>query len=173
MHQQCWLWGRDIRRPEGNLLIAHGFSRVANDQGIGRRYSRDDGRARLHLWGFGAAWVPKARAGAFVGRYGFAPMLISAVPPYALAFDDLVLAHPRSDSELLAASQSLVALCDWITHYERWVADAAGGAYRKAALSWGQAVSGADEIVMHWQNVTNEIRAAVQEITAAPEPGGI
>jgi hypothetical protein len=27
LHLQCWLWGCDIRRAEGNLLLAYGFSR--------------------------------------------------------------------------------------------------------------------------------------------------
>ncbi|MCS6839908.1 MAG: hypothetical protein NZ701_03935 [Roseiflexus sp.] len=27
LHLQCWLWGCDIRRPEGNLLLEYGFSR--------------------------------------------------------------------------------------------------------------------------------------------------
>ena len=27
MEQQLWCWGRDVERPEGNLLMAYGFER--------------------------------------------------------------------------------------------------------------------------------------------------
>ena len=25
--QQCWCWGRDVTRPDGNLLLQYGFTR--------------------------------------------------------------------------------------------------------------------------------------------------
>ena len=31
LDQQCWCWGQDIRHPEGNLLLTHGFVRERHD----------------------------------------------------------------------------------------------------------------------------------------------
>jgi hypothetical protein len=33
LHQQCWLWGQDIRRAEGNLLLEYGFERKRPPEG--------------------------------------------------------------------------------------------------------------------------------------------
>ena len=31
LDQQCWCWGQDIRHPEGNLLLKHGFVRERHE----------------------------------------------------------------------------------------------------------------------------------------------
>lgn len=34
LSQQCWLWGRDIKRTDGNLLMTFGFERLRPPEGI-------------------------------------------------------------------------------------------------------------------------------------------
>ena len=31
LDQQCWCWGQDIRHPDGNLLLTHGFVRERHE----------------------------------------------------------------------------------------------------------------------------------------------
>lgn len=56
LHQQCWNWGRDIVRPEGNLLLEAGFVKQRPPEGIAgsTRYALRlaDGGCWM-LWGFG------------------------------------------------------------------------------------------------------------------------
>ena len=33
LHQQCWMWGKDISCPEGNLLRTYGFERLRSPEG--------------------------------------------------------------------------------------------------------------------------------------------
>jgi hypothetical protein len=51
LNQQCWLWGQDVKRAEGNLLLLHGFDRQRPP------VSQDTlllaGNLKVGLWGFG------------------------------------------------------------------------------------------------------------------------
>lgn len=55
MHQQCWCWGQDVRRPEGNLLLENGFERTRAPEDVSGsfRYWLERNGTRLALWGFG------------------------------------------------------------------------------------------------------------------------
>ena len=53
--QQCWCWGRDVKRAEGNLLLEYGFTRkrAPQNEPDATNYTLRCGSATLRLWGFG------------------------------------------------------------------------------------------------------------------------
>jgi hypothetical protein len=56
LNQQCWLWGQDVRRAEGNLLLDFGFERLRAPEEItgSSQYTLALGKNDfLRLWGFG------------------------------------------------------------------------------------------------------------------------
>ena len=59
--QQMYLWGRDVRHPDGNALVRAGLQRIARIDNDGEgtslyRIERDGGWIELH--GFCAGWRP-------------------------------------------------------------------------------------------------------------------
>ena len=74
LNQQCWLWGQDVRRPEGNLLLERGFERLRppEEAGGATQYTlflTND--LRVRLWGFGMYFG--GVQGVYVNRYEFVP----------------------------------------------------------------------------------------------------
>ena len=56
LHRQCWNWGRDIVRPEGNLLLEAGFVKwrpPEGETGLTCYTLALPGGDSLMLWGFG------------------------------------------------------------------------------------------------------------------------
>ena len=56
LDQQLWCWGQDIRRAEGNALLAYRFTKHRAPEGKpgSTAYEwRGSGRSRVILWGFG------------------------------------------------------------------------------------------------------------------------
>ena len=73
--QQLWCWGQDIRRAEGNALLAYGFTKHRPPEGKhgSTAYEwRSSGRNRVVLWGFGFFYGDGDRGGLFLQRYKFA-----------------------------------------------------------------------------------------------------
>lgn len=74
LNQQCWLWGQDVRRAEGNLLLELGFERQRppdGQQGC-TQYTRVCAGAELRLWGFGF-YYRDGDSGLYLNRYAFTP----------------------------------------------------------------------------------------------------
>lgn len=75
-NQQLWLWGQDIRRPEGNALLTYGFERIRPPEGLraGNTYRlvQTDG-TRIFLWGFGLVYHRAECGGVFMPRFAFTP----------------------------------------------------------------------------------------------------
>lgn len=70
--QQFWLFGYDVRRQQGNLLIEMGFQRTPVPEGERLKSSRyhrtmSDG-SLLTLWSFGACWSSVSHGSIFVSR---------------------------------------------------------------------------------------------------------
>lgn len=133
LHAQCWLWGHDVRRAEGNLLLEQGFERVRAPKNVCgcSQYTLvlEDG-LQLRLWGFGL-FLGRPRGDAFEGlyvnRYAFTPW-------YSTLRGDVWEAHrfkrlPRStDWPLLARALR------WVEMYEQNVQSAVGPQYREQCL---------------------------------------
>ncbi len=74
LHQQCSLWGQDVRRLEGNLLLQQNFKRVRPPKSVSgcSQYTlRLESGLLLRLWGFG--FFIGEGEGVYVNRYNFTP----------------------------------------------------------------------------------------------------
>ena len=134
LHQQCWLWGQDIKRPEGNLLLEYGFRRIrppASIQGSTRYQIRLSARATLSLWGFGLYYARCGRGGVYLNRY-------DATPRYGHAAGFLPHVWTPADLPVTGHDPHIPYLArkafHWIATYERWILRHYGIAYRRACL---------------------------------------
>ena len=165
VHQQFWLFGCDIRRPEGNLLLELGFTRERPPQGVdgSSAYLLDRGAGRtLILWGFGLFVGEPGLGGIFVSRFRPDPHLMPqpSLPVSVWDAGGLPPRHkPRSPQEWVSARVLLVDALNWITGYEQWVQKTVGEPYRADCLdSWRRAVCTSCELPARWQDLANEMQ---------------
>ena len=133
LHQQCWLWGRDICRKEGNLLIEQGFQRLRPPEGIegSSQYTLQlEGSLQVRIWGFGIYYG--AQRGTYLNRYAFTPLSASIS-------EDVWT--PKAFTRL-TSSTDLHAVADvvrWMAAYEDGVLERMGSAYRsECLLGWSK-----------------------------------
>lgn len=137
MNQQCWCWGCDVRRCDGNLLLAYGCERHRPVEGTtgSTCYVCGSGPHRVWLWGFGVVFLGEAGP-VYVNRYDPRPR---AVP---LQWTDALHAHHRAaafESLRRVQDASLSKLWHWIASYERWTIDRAGASYRDTCIgTWSK-----------------------------------
>jgi len=168
LHQQCWNWGRDIVRPEGNLLLEAGFHRRRPPEG-------EDGSScyilelpaggRLMVWGFGLFYGTAGQGGVYLERYRFQPqwMPLEAVQESiwapAMVPDEQTPPSPRIPLELTAAAARRLA------DYEDWVLECCGLDYRCAVMrQWKQAAKGVppQTLPQAWRGVAEAIGEKLQ-----------
>jgi len=166
MEQQFWLWGCDVRRADGNLLMTFSASKTRPPSDATCKTSRYDlaiapGRV-ISLWGFGLA-VADDRLGTLVlPRYGFHPRCGECGADLGGCWDprDFTerFAHPRTcDHE---RTMTLVPeLFAWIARYERDVIATAGIAYRETTIrAWQRPVEPAIALPEAWDQLAREAR---------------
>jgi len=161
LNQQCWLWGQDIKRVEGNLLLVHGFERLRPPDGLSgsSQYTLPlPGNLNVRLWGFGIYFG--AESGIFLNRFEFIPREASMADLWQ-ARDMTGL--PRARSLFL-----LVQILRWIGAYEAWVLRSFGPEYRKSCLcGWqGGNVIRPDLIPEAWR----ELALLVERSSAPHQP---
>jgi hypothetical protein len=141
LNQQFWLWGQDIRRPEGNLLLGGGFERARPPgaaQGSRCYTLRLDGGRTVALWGFGLFYGDDDLGGLYLSRFRLLPLLSeNADPPASVwAPNDLPpFASPASMDEWERARPLLVAALLWISAYESRTLELPGLTYRRRCLA--------------------------------------
>ncbi len=141
LHLQCWLWGCDIRRPEGNLLLEYGFSRQrppVGAAGSSAYMKTTDADMVIVLWGFGAFCGSPANGGVYLKRYEFTPQYIPRIDTRRLPWlpDQMrVTVIPRETDVQQRMRRQFVALLEWIAQYETWVRDSCGIEYRQQCVS--------------------------------------
>ncbi|GIW83540.1 MAG: hypothetical protein KatS3mg106_053 [Gemmataceae bacterium] len=172
LDQQMWCWGRDIVRPEGNLLCAYGFSRYRyakqfSSDGYmyldgnpkhkvatsGYTFIRNDG-VWIGLWGWGMLYGNSQEGTVFLHRFDFTPIWINitSVPQNLRGPDDLHTFRVGKARDLSVILPRLfTAALNWAASYERWVLDVAGLDYRSACVAqWPKAVVPASDMAMAW-----------------------
>ena len=128
--QQMYLWGRDVRHPDGNALVRAGLQRIARIDNDGEgtslyRIERENGWIELH--GFCAGWRPHEaiKDGMLYIRRCHRIFLASG-PMTPGRYD---MSHLRSGSV-----EELAAVCNpflrWWTEYEKWAARELGATWR-------------------------------------------
>jgi CxxC-x17-CxxC domain-containing protein len=159
LNQQCWLWGQDVRHPDGDLLQRYGFSkhrRPATMVGShGYRLDRPDGVAVV-LWGFGMFYGPPER-GIFLARHGFTPLVVAPLPHPPPTLPGELQCEPCTATD----QPLLTALVGWVVAYERWVLQTCGMEYRRRCVElWpAERQIPAERIVSEWTTLAahNEV----------------
>ena len=160
LHAQCWAWGQDVKRPEGNLLLQHGFERVRPPAGTSgcSQYTLALGEDLVvRLWGFGV-YIGRAE-GLYLNRFEFAPRRAVLEDTWS---PERLTRGPK------AADHSLVAdLVTWVAAYEQWVESAAGRSFRQASmLGWSAKVADPIDLAMDWMSLRDAVGDCLHPTTA-------
>jgi hypothetical protein len=163
--QQFWLFGRDIRRPEGNLLAALGFEKrkapIAGTKVPSRYTWRGEHAPTVVLWGFGMLWSDEVLGDVFLSRHSFAPLY--RAPGLALpdawdpgGIDGLM--RPVGDLDVRRCQQLVLDAMAWLGAYERFVVAEGGHAYRdEAILAWKWPCGCAASLSGEWIRVRKDL----------------
>ena len=142
LHRQCWNWGRDIIRPEGNLLLKAGFSKHPTpDKEKGSSYyslemSNGD---RLMLWGFGLLYVTPVKGCVYLNRYEFEPIWFPKKAIREPIWTPSMMPVKQSPPSLTIPIEIVIAAIRYIAGYEEWVLSVCGLEYRLNVLQeWEQ-----------------------------------
>lgn len=153
LNQQCWLWGQDVRRAEGNLLLELGFERVrppAGQQGC-TQYTRADADGELRLWGFGC--YHRQATGVYLNRYAFAPLAVTLQ-------EDVWAVASIPDSTEAADCSRLAATVRTLASLEQQIQQATGLDYRARCLhGWNKRAVPPAALVPAWLALAREIEA--------------
>ncbi|HWK79739.1 MAG TPA: hypothetical protein VNP95_03185 [Thermomicrobiales bacterium] len=174
IQQQFWLWGCDVRRPEGNLLALHGFAKMrppADSRCTTSRYTAViPGGIDLALWGFGllarrgedAVFLPRLSARPRCGTCG-APLDGRWDP------DDFPeFRRPASGCDHRLVQAVLADVFRWLASYERHVLDIAGASYRAGAIAaWKRPIGAAQELPARWAALADALDAEMAAIGTA------
>ena len=156
LNQQCWLWGCDIRRGAGNLLLANGFTRMRPPGGMDRstQYTLAGRDCVVRLWGSGI-FVGNMREGIFLNRFAFEPRCVAH---HAVAWQEPAQLRrcPRYWDDT-----RLAQMCSWVAAYEDWVARECGVTYRRVCLAgFTDSVSQAERIAPEWAALAALLRGS-------------
>ncbi|MBL8170960.1 MAG: hypothetical protein JNJ50_22575 [Acidobacteria bacterium] len=172
MHQQCWLWGQDVKRPQENVLLDYGFTRhrapetECNRGCTGYELLLPDGRA-IVLWGFGLFLGDRDLGGMYVKRYGFSPKWLKESRlslPIWQSEQLPKMRNARTPNERRRLLTLLVTALQWISQYEAWVIESRGLAYRRRCLAeWNTTIIPADQAVGRWQALQRECEILLKE----------
>jgi hypothetical protein len=164
LSQQCWLWGRDVKRNDGNLLMTFGFERLRPPEetsGSTQYTLHISSDFRVRLWGFGMYFG--GDQGICVNRYEFVAR--SATFKEGWQGPALIGPLPRSQDWHLLAQASC-----WIAAYESWVLKTAGLPYRQSALQgWKERACRVREIPAFWTQLARDIHLQVTRRTFKAE----
>ncbi|MCY3630033.1 MAG: hypothetical protein OXI05_11595 [Bacteroidota bacterium] len=145
LHQQCWNWGRDIVRPEGNLLLEAGFLRRRPPEGEAGSSCYTlvlpDGD-RFTLWGFGVLYGMPLTGGVYLNRYQFCPVWVPLEVIYRPVWTSDMIPTGQVPPSLRITVDLTVAAIRHIADYEEWVLASYGLEYRCAVLRQWERPSG-------------------------------
>ena len=142
LHRQCWNWGRDIVRPEGNLLLEAGFLRRRPPEGEAGSscytLALPDGGS-LMLWGFGLMYGTAQKGGVYLNRYQFRPVWVPSQTIQGPIWKPDMIPTGQAPPSLLIPVDLTVTAIRRIADYEEWALAHCGLEYRRAVLrEWKQ-----------------------------------
>lgn len=137
--QQLWCWGRDIARPEGNVLLDVGMCRhrPSEPKRGGTLYRATlHGDAEVWLWGFGLLYREPGLGCVFLRRSGFDPVLVERPPERPVHRPEHLgtLTRPANAGQTATARALVRGVAGWVAGYEHWVAESLGVDYRREVL---------------------------------------
>ena len=127
--QQMYYWGRDVLHPDGNLLIAHGFSKRPSEGLQGTScYSRPWQGGQLELHGSHAGWFGKHGGFLFIRPLGRCVRWLDDLPPVPGNWQP-----ERFETRAGAALREVsIPFLDWWLEYESAILMCHGKSYRDA-----------------------------------------
>ena len=169
LDQQLWCWGQDIRRVDGNALLAYGFTRHRPPEGKhgSPAYEwRGSGRSRVILWGFGFFYSDGGRRGIFLRRYKFAPKQTASVY-FSLPIWNLgqlpELTQPCDAEGWRRVFSLLTQGLTWIADYERWIISEYGLDYRQRCIeAWRKKCIPAHEMAAKWHELVEYLLSQLE-----------
>ncbi len=163
MNQQCWLWGQDVRRASGNLLLERGFCRQRADDGsaASSQYTLHlEGGRWISLWGFGVMFGEQDR-GTYLNRFEFVPRVVP------VADGRWMRADAFRGLDVAGDTSALQELAGWIAEYERWVLEVISVDYRETCLrSWRKRVIPSLELPSAWDELAVGLSKASLELAS-------
>jgi hypothetical protein len=165
LDQQAWLFGCDIERPSGNLLLEYGFERHRPPPGIvgcpAYRF-RADSEATMVLRGFGFFSGRRRVGGVFLPRRSLAIRALGRSDLGLPLWDPARLPRERPVATVRAeriARSLLVGLCEGIGDYEEWVGRRVGLGHRRRCLRrWPRPVTSPGEVARAWRAFAELVR---------------
>lgn len=167
--QQCWCWGRDIVRPQGNWLLRIGFEKLKPPEGreeCSSVYSLKLPRGQcVMLRGFGVFYGDDHRGAIFMPRYDFRPRYTKQAelngPLWSM--EDLPILRPPNKHQRNACVSLTLDLIDWIRTYEVNVIECLGVDYRRQTLAkWDNGkrlFTPAEKIASAWRELSFQVAA--------------
>jgi hypothetical protein len=153
LDHQCWVMGRDVLSPGGNLLCEFGFSQVRCPNGGMTQYELNHalgGGKHVYLWGFGT-FFGNEEEGIFLGRSDFKPRRTLGK----------VELHRREDPDFTDETSRLELFLRglaWFADYERWVSQHMPDYYREQCLAtFPRRVLPGSELAERWTMLANRI----------------
>ncbi|MCO5215612.1 MAG: hypothetical protein M9953_04965 [Thermomicrobiales bacterium] len=174
VRQQFWLFGWDIRRQEGNVLIELGFERTPNPTGAksgSTRYHRVTAEGDIvTLWGFGVCWSSPDLGSIYVPRLkpraSWTPAL-STVPEYWFTDIAGLFSAPSTHREQAASDDLTLRLLDWVIEYETSILERHGSQYRKDAIAaWRDPFGDPMLLIQHWRTLRYQLARQMEVATA-------
>jgi hypothetical protein len=167
MGQQFWLFGYDIRQPEGNILLDLGFEKCRPPEGshftTSRYVLRQPDALTVALWGFGMYVSEGDPGGLYISRNGISPLVHTCGDVLGEDWDPTtcaVLHAPVSPPELELARALLIRAIEWICSYEEEVARRFGPDRRREAIAaWKHAWCPAHRLQAEWTAVARHLAA--------------
>lgn len=166
LEQQFWLWGCDIRRPEGNILSQLGFEKVKAPAETGLNTSQYrcplSITCTIALWGFGVCVSDSSHGSVFVPRAGLRPRYCQSTLDTTSAwepawFERILLGETNRD--LVPCYHLVGQLIDWIAWYECRVLEIAGQAHRQRSIeTWKRPVVDHAPLAQQWLQLGLAIR---------------
>lgn len=156
---QGWLWGKDVRCPEGNRLIAYGFERMpAPAEGVDctTRYQLLTPDRTILLWSWGyTIYCPDWSEAIHVSRGGsgvHGVSLADFVTP-CWSYDDVKKRWKALASDCQRFVPEVLA---WPAEFERWVQRSIGPEQREQELrDWKNARRFAARLPTHWERLAH------------------
>jgi len=145
LHRQGWNWGRDIVRPEGNLLLEAGFLKrrpPEGESGSSCYTLAMPGGDSLMLWGFGLLYAAPRKGGVYLNRYRFRPVWLPSEAIRGPIWKPGMMPAGQAPPSFCIPVDLTVAAIRRIADYEEWALARCGLEYRRAVLRQWKRPSG-------------------------------
>lgn len=175
LHQTLWCLGRDIQHPDGNLLLAHGFTRLRPPADVpgSSRYQLASPEAAVAVWGFGVWFAAPGAGSVFLRRYAFRPKWHPGEAPPA-AFTPIPLGQwtaPRTPAARAAVLRLTAQAAAWFAAYETWVDAVAGPEWRVGVLqAWDAPGARPGDTTRAWRALAALLEREAARTDGTPAP---